>query len=609
VVLYAVPGLRWDDVAAMPQLATLAAHSSVGELSVKTSGATTRCAAGLLAVSAGNRTTAPNPACAIDMAGWPALRHSNQTSRYAAKVGGLGTALQAAGVNSVAVTPTAVPMLANFSGQVGSVEPSFAKALPLGGVIGLVDDRLYDGSGLDRSGARRAVDASISAVEQQLPAGAVFMVAGVSDQSSGKAQLRALVLSGPGWSHTQLRSSAAGRAPYVQLIDIAPTILAAEGIPEPSYMVGRPMQRSGSAVPSIASYVEDNHHAIEQRTLGQRAFLALGVLAILTMALAVAPIPAGRRAARWIARLLAPAPALIFVGNAFPWWRWGQLSYAGMVVGGCLVLAAATTFAARRNLTTALLVVPVFSFATLAIDQLTGAGLQLSAPLGDNPLSAGRFSGMGNLDFAVMATSALIVAGVVAGRLPRWPAIASASAITGTAVVVDGAPQLGNDLGGVLSLLPAAVVLVAVVAQVRVTKSRVLAVIVTTVAVAAGIAVADYSRPTTQQTDVGRFVGQVLHGGAGTEVHRKFDASLASFGLTVGTFVVAFAVVLAIIARARIRRALATSRGVLAAVLASTVLAVLGVSLNDSGITIAAMAIIVGFSAIYGAGFAANPRP
>jgi len=264
--------------------------------------------------------------------------------------------------------------------------------------------------------------------------------------------------------------------------------------------------------------------------------------------------------------------------------------------------------AARRSLTAALLVVPVFSFVALALDQLTGARLQLSAPLGDSPLIAGRFAGMGNLDFAVFASSALIVAGVVGGRLARTPALLSAAAIAAVAVIVDGAPQLGNDIGGVLSLLPAAIVVVALVAQVRLTRRRVAAVVVTTLVVAVLVAVADYSRPASKQTDVGRFVGQVLHGGASVEVHRKLDAALASVGLTIGTFVVGFVIVTAIVGRKRIRRARATSRGVTAAAVAVTVVGVLGTALNDSGITVAAMAAIVGVSAIYGSGLTGSPR-
>jgi hypothetical protein len=602
IVLLAVPGLLWSDVAAMPHLAALAAHSAVGELSVKTRGGVTRCAAGLLAVSAGNRTQAPVSTCHVNPSLWPDIAHTNSTSRYSARIGTLGSTLQAAGFSTVAVGPRAVPMLANTSGTVSKTVTSVRSALTPGTVAAVLDTRLYPADILARTSGEAAVDARVAQVEAALPPDATLIVAGVSDLGSGYAELHTFVLSGPGWTHTELRSSAAGRAPYVQLIDIAPTILAAEHVHIPSTVVGRPVQPSGTTPPGVAAYVDDNHHAMEQRTLGQRVFLILGITVIVTMVLAASPLRTAHAVARWVARLIAPAPAMIFLANGFPWWRWGQGSYAAILIGGCLVVASITAAAARWNRTAGLLVAPVFSFVVLGIDQFTGAQLQLSAPLGDSPLVAGRFSGMGNLDFAVMATSAMLVGGMLAGRLSRGRAVITAAVIAFAALVIDGAPQLGNDIGGVLALVPASLVLVAMVAQVKVTKLRIVAVVVTTVVVAVGLALIDYTRPATDQTHVGRFVGQVLHGGASTEFRRKMDAALASFGLTIGTFVVIFAVVLAVVCRKRIAASLGRLAGGAAAAVAATVVAVLGVVVNDSGITIAAMAAIVGVSALYGGG-------
>jgi hypothetical protein len=607
IVLFAAPGLLWKDVLAMPHLQALAARSSVGELSVKTRGSVTRCGTALLAVSAGNRTSSPDRTCPIDMSTWPLLVQDNLHNSYHARLGTLGSTLQAAGFKTIAVGPDAVPMLANAAGTVDQVTTSVSKALAPGTVSGIVDPRLYGVLNPLRPAAQTAVDRRIAKVERALPSDATFMVAGISDLGGGHPQLHALVLSGPGWTHTELRSSAAGRAPYVQLIDIAPTILAAVGVTIPSVIVGRPMQKSGTGVPSIAAFVDDNHHAVAQRTLGRRAFLTIGIATIIMMLLAAFPGRPNRRVARWLGRLIAPAPVFVFIGNAFPWWRWSSsLSYAAIVFAGCVVLATATTLVLRLNATAGLMLVPVFTFAALAIDQFTGATLQLSAPLGDNPIVAGRFSGMGNLDFSMFATAGLVVAGLAAGRLSRRTAIFVASVVTGATLIVDGAPQLGNDLGGVLSLLPAALILIAMIAQVKISRRRIIMVAVTTIVVAVGLALADYSRPATSQTHVGRFVGQILHGGAGTEVHRKLDASMATFGLTIGTFVVGFALVVGFFTRHRIRAALATVPGATASAVGVGVVAVLGVALNDSGITVGAMAIIVCVTALYGGGLAST---
>jgi hypothetical protein len=297
---------------------------------------------------------------------------------------------------------------------------------------------------------------------------------------------------------------------------------------------------------------------------------------------------------------------LIFAANGPPWWRWGQPWYGVMVVAGCLLLAGVTGLVARRSLLGALLLVPALTFAVLAVDQLTGSSLQLSSPLGDNPLSAARFAGMGNLDFAAFATAALLVAGLVGGRLSRVPGAVCAAAIVLVALVIDGAPSLGDDIGGVLALLPAGLVLVAFVARVRITVWRAIGALAVAVAVAVLIALADYARPAADQTHVGRFVGQVLHGGAGTEVRRKFDASVGSLGLTVATFIVVFALVTGWLARHRIRAALTEVPGLVAVVASLVVLAVLGMALNDSGVAIPAMVVVLGFGTIYGSGLRAG---
>jgi hypothetical protein len=260
-----------------------------------------------------------------------------------------------------------------------------------------------------------------------------------------------------------------------------------------------------------------------------------------------------------------------------------------------------TTLAARRGLAAAVAVPLCVVFVALVLDQLTGAHLQFSAPMGDSPIVAGRFSGVGNLDFAEIATSALLLAGVVGGWLGGRRGVLAAAGIAAVAVVVDGAPPLGNDLGGVFALVPGAIILTVLVMGARLTWRRVVLAFAATAVIAVLVALADYSRPATAQTHVGRFVGQVLHGGAWTEVHRKANAALSTFGWTVGTFVAVIALVALVLTWPRVLRAVEAVPGLRAGATAATATAVLGVCLNDSGIPIAAMAVMVGLSAVYGA--------
>ncbi|HVV75961.1 MAG TPA: hypothetical protein VHC43_07980 [Mycobacteriales bacterium] len=610
VVLIAVPGLQWSDVEGMPTLRGFVADSAVGELSVKTAGGVTHCSPGILAVTAGNRTTDVNGSCPILASAWPTLRAANAKTKYRTTIGLLGTTLRAAGVATIADGTGAAPLLADEDGSVTHVAPTFRAAITLatkagsGAVVAALEPSVYymlAPTPALRAAKAAEVDRKLATMLPLVPQSATVIVAGISDIASGRGHLHMVAIRGPGWAHTQLRSSAAGRAPFVQLIDIAPTILDIEHLKIPAVIVGRPMQQSRGGVPPISKYVDDDLHAVSQRTLGQRTFLTLGIAGIVVLLLTLLPWPSAAVGARWLARLLAPAPGLVFVMNALPWWRWGQPSYAALVVGGCVVIAGLTTLAARRGAAAAALVPLTTTFVALVLDQLTGAHLQFSAPLGDSPIVAGRFSGVGNLDFSEIATSALLLAGIVGGWIGGRRGALTAVAIALVAVVVDGAPQLGNDIGGVFALVPGTIVLAVLALGARLTWRRAVLAGLATAAVAVGLALVDYSRPATSQTHVGRFVGQVLHGGAGTEVHRKLNAALSTFGPTVGTFVVAIAIVAAIVSWPRLTNALASLPGLRTGAVAATVTAVLGVALNDSGVPIAAMAVLVGFSAVYGA--------
>jgi hypothetical protein len=101
--LVAIPGLQWSDVASMPNLARFVSGAAVGELSVKTAGGVTRCAAGILAVTAGNRTGSPNGNCAIPPSSWGSLAHNNRVGKYRSTLGLLGTTLESGGVTPIAV--------------------------------------------------------------------------------------------------------------------------------------------------------------------------------------------------------------------------------------------------------------------------------------------------------------------------------------------------------------------------------------------------------------------------------------------------------------------------------------------------------------------------
>ena len=180
------------------------------------------------------------------------------------------------------------------------------------------------------------------------------------------------------------------------------------------------------------------------------------------------------------------------------------------------------------------LVVLAVTFGTLVCDVLTGSTLELNGLLGYDAIVAGRFTGYGNLSFGLLSVSALLVTAAVATVVGRRAAPPRARAATGgtvlaigiATVLLIGAPQLGRDFGGVLAALPGFLLLAMLLAHVRVTVVRFLAILAAAVVTVGTVAVLDWLRPAADRSHLGRFVEQVLTGEAWTVISRKGQANL-----------------------------------------------------------------------------------
>jgi hypothetical protein len=93
-------------------------------------------------------------------------------------------------------------------------------------------------------------------------------------------------------------------------------------------------------------------------------------------------------------------------------------------------------------------------------------------------------------------------------------------------VAVIGAPGLGRDFGGVLAALPGFLLLAMLLARVRVTVVRMVAILAAAVVAVGAVAVLDWLRPPADRSHLGRFVEQVLTGEAWTVISRKGQANL-----------------------------------------------------------------------------------
>ena len=183
----------------------------------------------------------------------------------------------------------------------------------------------------------------------------------------------------------------------------------------------------------------------------------------------------------------------------------------------------------NRTSLTALLVAAAIPLAWL-VDAAAGAPLAFNNPLGMNAVVAGRFYGVSNTAFALVA-GALVV--VIAGIWEvlgggRRSALLVTALLGGAALLVDGAPQLGADVGGALTLVPTLAFLAAGLAGLRLSWRRWLAIGAATVLVVGGFAVVDLLRP-GGPTHLGRFARQVADGSAAGVLGRKAYALVGPF--------------------------------------------------------------------------------
>jgi hypothetical protein len=407
-----------------------------------------------------------------------------------------------------------------------------------------------------RAAAVAAVDEQIGRIRAALPADTLLLVAGLSEVNGGRPQLHVGIASGPGFTEPGwLTSASTGRAPFVQVIDLAPTVLGALGLPVPPSMNGQPLQVTGDrpdgVAATVAELVDVNTAAtVHHRTVGTFFWFLVGASALLVLAGMVVlggwrrgrpAVAGGSPRARGLLRAAALAaaslPVATYLAGLVDWQATGAPVAAlavAVAAADLLVAAVAGLGPWRRHLLGPPLAVVVITLATLVADVLTGSTLELDGWLGYDAIVAGRFTGYGNLSFGLLSVSALLVTSAVATRIARRArpervrrvTVATVVGLGLVSVAVIGAPALGRDFGGVVAALPGFLLLAMLLVRARVTLLR-LGLIMGAAVVAVGVvAYLDWLRPAGDRSHLGRFVEQLLTGEAWTVVSRKAQANL-----------------------------------------------------------------------------------
>ncbi len=438
-----------------------------------------------------------------------------------------------------------------------------------------------------------------------LPADATIVL---SPHTAGSTpSLTAFAIVAPGYlAPTIVYSPTTGRDGIVQMIDIAPTILGWLHIPVPSSMEGRPLSATasrGELFAEMADLRATNRDAqLRDRMIGG-GVATLATLEILVVAVFVIALLGSHsaKAPKWLRSertaiaievaclaAIAYVPAT-FIINALPMRDSSHLVFWPTLGAMTVVVSISTWFGSGRDTRRTMGSLCGATFVVIALDGCTGTHLSYNSLFGYSATAGGRFAGFGNTTFAFFVTAAVVLAGLLTKR-SRLGAVA----LLLGAMLLDGAPMLGDDVGGALTMALVVVVFYAIVYGRRLWSAKVVAFSGVIGAALAIFALVDANRSRSAQTHLGRFVNSV-RGQGDSEfwrvIHRKWNASMYLAGHSVATFTLPIVLVLFGFVWSRIPRTtraeIGDDRSVRATAMGVVLIAIVGSLINDSGIVVA----------------------
>jgi hypothetical protein len=410
----------------------------------------------------------------------------------------------------------------------------------------------------------------------------------------------------PGFAPGLLRSTTTQHDGFVNLTDVAPTVLRYFGLDRPDAMEGRRMETSvagGTLAEHREFFVHVNENGLFRDGLVGSSMSVVMVTALVLAGAALAVDRWARLRMRWTIGLLVFASLWLlgyldatYLAGPLHFGRHGGAgAYWAFVVGVGLVIAAICMLATRRRPVLAALAGLGIVIALHLVDLVTGAHLEWNTVFGYSPTIGIRFVGQGNMTFSQLTAATVLFAGLLAWQVASRRGVRIAVGLLAVTLIVMGAPFWGNDFGGALAAAPGFVLLAWLLLghELRWRTVWVLA----GALIAAGVLVGalDLLRPSDQRTHVGKFFEKLVtdFGGATLVLRRKASENLSVLGhsLLLGALVaLALLVVYLWWVRPRSLRALfAAIPTARVTAIALAVVAVLGFALNDSGITIPGM--------------------
>lgn len=454
--------------------------------------------------------------------------------------------------------------------DVGAVSPNSAIKVSSTSLNATPADGLPGADRTDKPRSKQVLTSLTAALKAAQDADLVFGL-DVADHSAtphlGMAFTRA-----PGEKPGIIRSSSTRQLGLVSTVDFTSRILDATGADAPEYLVGGTFSAARDyGIAGNLDWLRNQALRSDQASILQARFIVLtgiillAALGLLLFLLRREYLGFSRRSRKVIvllclsASLLGPAsflaaniPAGIlggtggnFTGNALQMSvplltvQFFLLLIAIAAILAAFCLAAGKVVAGRWSgleFSAPVLVAAILVLIWLLVSLLTGSPDQISAMFSSAATAATRFYGLNNNKYsflfaAVLALECLVLA-PAAARFPqrRHRYFIYGFTLLAVAVILDGFPWLGADVGGPLAMVLGVGITLNWVLGKKVGPGKVIALIVAAFIASSLFVLVDKLASPPARTHFGRFISEVANGGGGIIVKRKAEAMINTFG-------------------------------------------------------------------------------
>lgn len=447
--------------------------------------------------------------------------------------------------------------------------------------------------------ALESTDQLIGAIVESKAPTDLLMVVLPTTQGLAKG-MATVVLSGPGIDPGLLESATTQRLGIIRIQDLGADLANRATGSVPTAMEGRPI-RSRSTNDTGTQRFDELQEVVAQswfrvQTGGHIGILLAGASALVAVLFSMRDRL--RLSQNALVFLAAFVPSLVLVSLWLTPVPVRSLSLWYLLMIGIPAAISGALVLAKLSVSRALIALWAILIVTVVVDVVfTTNVFQFNGTIGYGVVSNARFSGIGNMVFAALGAAALGIGHCLVRNGKRGWLVAAA--LLGFVIFLDGAPSLGEDFGGLLTLT-----LVGVVALLgwwpgRRSLTPVVAVCAIAIALIVGVLSAEFARPYQSRSHSGRFIETVSLDplSAGVIIERKMDLMLATLSTSAFRVNVAVVLILFIVSWRRrhefpLRR---LSKTVQASAIAMILLAILGAAINDSGIEVTGMMVAMLF--------------